>query len=52
MLDPYFRTIKGFMVLIEKEWIWGGHKFVERCNLGGKSKKFSPIFIQFLDCVH
>ena len=55
LLDPYFRTIEGLCCLIEKDWISFGHKFHERF---GHTKddinndQRSPVFIQFLDCLH
>lgn len=55
MLDPYFRTIEGFEVLIMKEWVSFGHQFSTRMGHGNKNDKDdqrSPVFLQFLDCVH
>lgn len=50
MLDPYYRTIKGFQALIEKDWLGFGHKFSERCgHTQTDAKEMSPVFTQFLD---
>ena len=54
MLDPYYRTLKGFEVLIEKEWISFGHRFLLRIGHGDErhaDTDRSPIFLQFIDCV-
>ena len=54
-LDPFYRTIIGFEVLIEKEWLSFGHKFGQRTGIdfGEKKKKSekSPVFFQFIECV-
>uniref|UniRef100_A0A0N5AZ49 Phosphatidylinositol-3-phosphatase n=1 Tax=Syphacia muris TaxID=451379 RepID=A0A0N5AZ49_9BILA len=56
ILDPYYRTVRGFQVLIEKDWLGFGHKFDDRCGHVGAfneeaAKEVSPIFTQFLDAV-
>ena len=34
LIDPYFRTIDGFRVLIEKDWLAAGHQFQKRIGHG------------------
>lgn len=52
LLDPFYRTIKGFQVLVEREWLEFGHKFDDRCGRNEKSSERSPVFLQWLDCVY
>jgi len=54
LLDPDCRTIMGMTFLIEKEWCAFGHKFGTRIgHFASKDKdERSPVFLQFLDCVH
>ncbi|CAH1759460.1 6790_t:CDS:10 [Entrophospora sp. SA101] len=50
MLDPYYRTLKGFRVLIEKEWMAFGHQFRARGELPTKlSCKQFPTLFEFND---
>lgn len=54
LLDPYYRTVRGFEVLIEKEWLSFGHKFQQRIGHGDNHHSDadrSPVFLQFIDCV-
>nr|XP_022920445.1 myotubularin-related protein 3 [Onthophagus taurus]XP_022920446.1 myotubularin-related protein 3 [Onthophagus taurus]XP_022920447.1 myotubularin-related protein 3 [Onthophagus taurus] len=55
LLDPYYRTVNGFRILVEKEWLSFGHKFADRCGHATGSEDQNercPVFLQWLDCVH
>ncbi|KAH8303725.1 hypothetical protein KR018_008555, partial [Drosophila ironensis] len=54
-LDPYYRTVEGFRVLVEREWLNFGHKFADRSGNGPHSDEVNercPVFLQWLDLVH
>ena len=54
MLDPFHRTMRGFAVLVEKEWLSFGHHFAQRHGQGSadwEDGQRAPVFLQWLDCV-
>ncbi|KAM9319259.1 phosphatidylinositol-3,5-bisphosphate 3-phosphatase MTMR4 [Gastrophryne carolinensis] len=55
LLDPYYRTLDGFQVLVETDWLDYGHKFGDRCGHQENAEDQNeqcPVFLQWLDCVH
>lgn len=56
LLDPYYRTVRGLLCLIEKEWCSFGHLFRHRYGHGEgpgqqELEEQSPIFVQWLDAL-
>ncbi|KUF89327.1 hypothetical protein AM588_10005570 [Phytophthora nicotianae] len=56
LLDPYYRTVRGLLCLIEKEWCSFGHLFRYRYGHGEgpgqqELEEQSPVFIQWLDAL-
>ena len=61
ILEKRYRTLDGFICLIEKDWLSFGHQFRYRCgmycpanspsNVASENQK-SPVFIQWLDAVY
>ncbi|KAM9002702.1 myotubularin-related protein 4 isoform X1 [Sarcophilus harrisii] len=55
LLDPYYRTLEGFQVLVETDWLDFGHKFGDRCGHQENAEDQNeqcPVFLQWLDSVH
>ncbi|XP_031144576.1 myotubularin-related protein 9-like isoform X2 [Sander lucioperca] len=55
IMDPYCRTLEGFLALLEREWVQAGHPFQQRCAHSAYSharlQQESPVFLLLLDCV-
>eukprot|EP01114_Cavostelium_apophysatum_P016978 TRINITY_DN4943_c0_g1_i2.p1 TRINITY_DN4943_c0_g1~~TRINITY_DN4943_c0_g1_i2.p1 ORF type:complete len:1797 (+),score=541.41 TRINITY_DN4943_c0_g1_i2:200-5590(+) len=56
LLDPFYRTIEGFAILIEKEWLGFGFPFQRKRGVPATGKKKeqastveSYVFLQWLD---
>ncbi len=45
IIDPYYRTLDGFSVLVDKEWITSGYAFASRPTVA------YPMFYLFCNCV-
>uniref|UniRef100_A0A3P9I1R7 Zgc:154055 n=1 Tax=Oryzias latipes TaxID=8090 RepID=A0A3P9I1R7_ORYLA len=55
IVDPSCRSLEGFLALLEREWLQGGHPFQQRCAHSAFShtrlQQESPVFLLLLDCV-
>lgn len=56
LIDPFYRTMEGFRVLIQKEWLAAGYPFAARAgqapDVNERVPQRAPVFLQFLDAVY
>ena len=53
LVDPFYRTVRGFGLLIEKEFVSFGHRFANfNKKLVRGEDTMSVIFVQTMDCVY
>ena len=56
LIDPFYKTILGYITLIEKDFLSFGHQFRARNGYYSKTEynenQNSPILLQFLDATH
>ncbi|KAJ3678328.1 hypothetical protein LUZ60_002131 [Juncus effusus] len=48
LLDPYYRTFKGFQALVEKDWLAFGHPFADRMGIPTASEMTSTSSTELL----
>lgn len=52
LLDPWYRTLRGFHMLLQKEWVSLGHPFTKRLgHTRNDPEDQCPVWLLFLDCV-
>eukprot|EP00666_Eupelagonemidae_sp_cell4sb_P009933 gene9933-20392_t len=54
LLDPYYRTIRGFQVLMQTDWLAAGHKMADRHGTAEGAMErgeMSPVLLQWADAV-
>ena len=52
LLDPYYRTLAGFRVLVQKDFCAFGHMCKQRLGTVLHADQRSPCLLQFLEAVH
>ena len=52
LVDPFFRTMSGFRVLVQKDFVAFGHMCRKRLGTVAHPHERSPVLLQFFEVVH